>query len=79
MVCGSVEGQEVSTLFVHHLQYTTATTSDAGQWVIGNDDRDTGLFHQQTVQVTQQGSAAREDNAPASFLLRGFREIDDGP
>ena len=36
---------------------------DAGQRLVGDDDRQAGFFHQQAVEVAQQGATAGQDHA----------------
>ena len=48
---------------VHQLQDATAAPRDAGQRILGDDDREAGFFHQQLVDVTQQCAATGEHDA----------------
>ena len=52
--------------FVHQFEDASATASHAGQRILCDDDRDTSLFGDQFVDVTQQGAATRDDTRTMS-------------
>lgn len=41
----------------------TATANDAGQWLFSNQNRQTGFFHQQTIDVMQECAATGQHHA----------------
>src|SRR5262249_8519925 len=57
----SVAGEDTAEL-VHLLQRLAGTAHHASQWIIGNDDWQPGLLHEQPIDVTQQRSATSKDH-----------------
>src|SRR3954470_9468355 len=48
---------------LHLLQGLAGASHHAGERIVGNDDRKTGLLHQQAVEVAQQRAAPRKHHA----------------
>lgn len=42
----SLRRENVDALLVHHFERPPPSTGDAGEGVVGNNDRNAGLFHQ---------------------------------
>ena len=60
-------------MFVHELKHTAAAACDAGHWIIGDNNRQAGFFHQQFVEVAQHRAAACQDNAALCDISAEFR------
>ena len=74
---------EQRTELVHALQRHAGTAHHTGERVFGHQHRQTGLFHQQTVQIAQQRATTGEHHALLSNvgtqLGRGlFQRVLDG-
>ena len=51
------------TVHVDQFKCTTATAGNAGQWIVGDMDMQTGFFRNQFIQIFQQGAAACKHDA----------------
>ena len=60
-------------MLVNQFQNAAAATSDTGQGVFGGNNRQTGFFHQQAVQVLEQGAATGQYNAAFGDVGTQFR------
>jgi len=56
-------GEEIQSMFVDHFQASTTPTGYTGERVFGKNHRQAGLFHNQTIQITQQRATAGENDA----------------
>src|SRR5574343_352707 len=59
---GLIRGKNAAQL-VHLFQRHATAAGDAGQRFVGDDDRQAGFFHQQTVEVAQQRAATGQHHA----------------
>src|ERR1035441_4438080 len=57
---------------IHELENTTAAASDAGQWIVRDDDREPRFLHQQFVDIAQQRTAAGQDDAALGHVRAEF-------
>ena len=59
----SLQAEYSRTVFVDELDNSSATASDAGQRIIGDNDWQSGFLHQEFVDVAQHGATTGEDDA----------------
>ncbi len=60
-------------MHVDHLQRLAAATGYASQWIFSNYDRNTCLFHQQAVEVTQQRTTTGQNHTALGDIGSQFR------
>jgi hypothetical protein len=46
------DSEEIAPMLVDKLEYTATTTCYAGEWIFSHDHWQSGLFHDQAIQVT---------------------------
>src|SRR5690606_541427 len=52
----SLDSEEARAVLIQQLQHLASAQRDAGEGVIGDDHGQAGLFHEQLVEVAQQGA-----------------------
>ena len=60
-------------MLVHEFNHAAAATCNTGQWVVGNDHRQAGFFHQQLVEITQHCATAGQYDAAFGDIGTQFR------
>jgi hypothetical protein len=65
--------KDVAATFIEQFESTAATAGNAGERIIGDHDRQAGFFHQQFVDVAQQGAAAGQHDAALGNIGTQFR------
>src|SRR4029079_5444911 len=58
---------------VHQFEDSSSAACDAGQRIVGDDDRETGFFSEELVDVAQQRTTAREDDAALCHICAELR------
>ena len=75
---GLFDAEQVTTVFIDHLQRATTPPRHAGEGIFGDDHRQAGFCHEQAIQIAQQGAPAGEHHAAlgdVGALLRDFDRL----
>src|SRR3977135_764203 len=64
----SLQSEVTWAHLVHKFEDPATTARHAGERIVGDDHRESGLLHQELIDVAQQRAAAGEDNAALGYV-----------